>query len=263
MTKFPSDSKFRRSRSPERRRSSRTPDRRRRYSRSPDRREDRWRSRSRSRSRSPTRRGRKRSPFINEIARQLTKDALMTQPTPPQQFLPTPPASQALLPSPSFAPAPPTINSATYMPYDPSNPTSVNYEQPGMRMEFAGGPPVMYNNGRILVQVSPTGPSPQPVPAPVQTMYNHIRGIPGPPRSPPRSDSALRASPPGFKSDEYRPFSKSPSRERLKTPEPPVISDTKVNECEFSGCATFPLTFDPGSLVLKFSIELVVTHNWN
>ncbi|XP_015109783.1 serine/arginine repetitive matrix protein 1 isoform X2 [Diachasma alloeum] len=238
---------FRRSRSRERRR-TRTPDRKRRLSRSPVRRGS---PRRRSFSKSPDRR-RKRSPFINEIARQFRDEALMSTAS-VDQFIgrpgllptpmhPVPPASQHYLPMmdpvvPMGMPAP---TPAPFIPFDPSIPQPMSFEPVPMHqapIEYNAAP-VMYNQGAPIPQerfgLLPV-PSPQPVPAPANVeparyskTSKSLRRSPSPRRefSDGHYERKRERSPRGASSHNGglgRP-------DRLKTPEPPVISNSKPFE---------------------------------
>ncbi|XP_058809727.1 uncharacterized protein LOC131674929 [Phymastichus coffea] len=268
-----------RSRSRDRRRSrSRSYERRRsrsggRRSRSPF--ERRLRRRTLSRSRSPDR-ARRRSPFINELARQFSHDGMMpdkpmgpgTMPGygagPPMDprmgpgILPTPgmpgpsmmnpmhpgvvhPAAPVMHPGPR---GPPFLGyDGTSMPFEsPMNmgPTSVDFPGPGP-VDFPG--PAMFSQGLINPvaphPLRPVSPVPQPVPAPVigqgytaglGASLQHQLANSGPgsrDRYSPNASYSSRHS--GSPSDKmFR--NKNKREERMKTPEPPIISDVKPNE---------------------------------
>ncbi|XP_043284555.1 uncharacterized protein [Venturia canescens] len=268
----------RRSRSRDRHR-SRSMDRyRKRWSRSPNGRRSssrrRSNSRRRSRSKSSDRRvTRKRSPFINEIARQFGAEGLMqTEQT--AGFLPgIPPLLNPTFPQDQIAPVPPPSSMQQFMHHPgPPGPSGMHMQQGGnqqfvnfdprapMNFEPGRGPllhtpqpdyssaPIMYNQGNPQRAMQPQqgliGPpmlsmpmtSPQPVPAPVEPTpmsYNQNRGpshIPSETlqlhmemasrhgRSPKSSYPNLNLN-----SSAYNGLEAHHS-ERLKTPEPPVIS---------------------------------------
>ncbi|XP_050463382.1 serine/arginine repetitive matrix protein 1-like [Cataglyphis hispanica] len=282
----------RRSRSTERqrRRSSRSPASRR-YS-------PRRRSRTRTRSRSVEKRTRKRSPFINELARQLRNEAM--KPTSMNSSGYVPPATMEgiapLLNPPVYQqeaeprpppPPPPPSASSTYMhqpgPHAPplppssmlpipSGPPFINYESmPGVPpMNFEPMPPpapshilppadyssapVMYNQPNVVPPPPPSAIcptllptpvlSPQPVPAPVmdhtQIPYNPSHTMASVRRSPIRqfestSKSSNHSTAPSTASQNYTERGSAtsytefhaPHEERMKTPEPPVISKPK------------------------------------
>ena len=280
----------RRSRSRDRHRSPST-ERRKRYSRSP-------RRRSHSRSRSPDRR-RKRSPFINEIARQLRNEMEVastlnryTGPVPVNvtSFQSEPQSRPPLLPNPNFqlqgsvmaAPpvmpgplGPPGIPGSDVPPRIPG-PPFINFEPrpPGPLMNFDQmpahlRPPDFVSNPVLYGQPNPALPVPVPVPMPVAGPASGPSalgpaGLPLPVPSPqpvpapgpsehssgPYNQSRLPMSQmsPNKKSMEVNRNTNHPQQlnycdrrlsspynihemtreERLKTPEPPVISDSKV-----------------------------------
>ncbi|KAL6267456.1 hypothetical protein P5V15_000532 [Pogonomyrmex californicus] len=279
----------RRSRSMERlrRRSSRSPVSRR-YS-------PRRRSRTRTRSRSLEKRSRKRSPFINELARTLRNEArlptgvnsggyvppatmeeiapLLNPPTYKQEPEPRPPPPPSAPPSyvhqpGSLPPAPPS--SSSMLAPMPSGSSFINFEPmptvPLMNFEPMPPPhtpaPTTYSSGPILynqpnapsVQAPPPPaictpllsaplPSPQPVPPPAmdhaQITYNpsftvpfvqqsSIRQFEPPNKSlnhsttPSTSQNYTERGPAASYNEAY-----SPRQERMKTPEPPIISKPK------------------------------------
>ncbi|XP_011690922.1 PREDICTED: serine/arginine repetitive matrix protein 2-like isoform X2 [Wasmannia auropunctata] len=284
-----SRSRDRRSRSP-RRRSSRSPVSRR-YS-------PRRRSRTRTRSRSMEKRVRKRSPFINELARQLRNEAMSTGvntsgyvpsatmegiapllnppsykqeiesrpplPTQPPQPPPPPPPSVA---SP-YAPPPSAMLSSMpsgppFMNFEPMPPATplINFEPmppPSMTPVSYSAGPVMYNqpNAAAIQTPSPSVmcspllpvPSPQPVPPPVMdhanVSYNpsytvsfaqqsSVRQF-EPLNKPSNHSTASTTSSQNY--TEHGPAASSSSsyneaysshQERMKTPEPPIISKPK------------------------------------
>lgn len=284
----------RRSRSRDRQR-SRSMERFRRRSRSPINRRYSPRRRSRTRSRSLERRTRKRSPFINELARQLRNEAMISNSTyisassmegispimnapvytqeaevraplsqpymhqggpPTTAQPPQPPPPPSVLPMPSGVPQ--------FMNFDiPAPPPSMGFDAASLHpmppAHYSSGP-VMYNHNAVQTNAgmtTQTGPrtallptpqqaTPQPVPAP-GTMDHQVMGyVPQhglPPvvshldpsnnaGKPSNASVVLPPSSPNYK--DRRPSLSShngfqPREERLKTPEPPVISDTKVN----------------------------------
>ncbi|XP_017886243.1 actin cytoskeleton-regulatory complex protein pan1-like isoform X2 [Ceratina calcarata] len=261
----------RRSRSRERQRSrSRSMERlRRKSSRSPIRRYS-PRRRSRTRSRSVERR-RKRSPFINELTRQLRSEAIAqhanttgysvdniaplmnnvykeAEPRPLMQSmpyihqtgLPPPPMPPSVVPPPAPAPfinfenVPPTMN------FDP-----VPMSHPLPQTEYVSGP-VMYNQGnqpghRQPLLQTPDPTSPQQHEQPPSTVVDHVQPYPATSRQSPIQsfDFSIKKDSIGAGSSGYRERSRyadsyngyhGSREERLKTPEPPVISDTKQFE---------------------------------
>uniref|UniRef100_A0A0C9Q4C2 Srrm2_1 protein n=2 Tax=Fopius arisanus TaxID=64838 RepID=A0A0C9Q4C2_9HYME len=236
---------LRRSRSRDRHR-SRSPDRKRRLTRSPGRRSS---PRRRSYSKSPDRR-RKRSPFINEIARQFRDEALMSTTSSVDQFIGRP----GLLPTPVHPVVPPNHHylpmmdpvvsmglipqaPAAFMGFEPPAPPSINFEPVAMHSlphEY-NAPPVMYNQGAPVPQdrfgLLPV-PSPQPVPAPANesSRYSQVSASR-------RSSSPVRNEFSDGHYDRERDRRGASSRngglvraDRLKTPEPPVISKSKPFE---------------------------------
>ncbi|XP_076236293.1 uncharacterized protein LOC143180447 isoform X1 [Calliopsis andreniformis] len=267
----------RRSRSRERQR-SRSMDRlRRKISRSPIGRRYSPRRRSRTRSRSLERRTRKRSPFINELTRQLRNEALVTShintgyaPPPPMDGIPpminTNVYQPEAEPRPPM-PMPPYMHQPGLLPTPipppgpaPGGPPFMNFENSSQPMNFEPVPvhplpqteyvsgPVMYNQPNSSIQpphrppvlpapISP--PQPEPAPGPMDHapgVYNSSHGIPPPQQSPIQnfefSHKPKDSSPQNYRerrfTDSYNGY--HASEERLKTPEPPVISDTKQFE---------------------------------
>lgn len=288
MIKYFDREKPRRSRSfdrRDRRSRSRSLERRRR-SRSPfDRRRDRRRSHSRSPVRSPNR-ARRRSPFINELARQFQSDSSRPEnssehtvprspmgsmqnmgpgapppylqpgsgvppgviPGPPQQFDPRilpgvpsgmiPPAGGMLPTGPGMPmdiiPGPVMHPGGIMGPHGSMPNAYVNFDGiapvPGVNFDpLNRGPPTSeYSSNPVLYQGAPLAhsiqdTSPQPVPAP---------GLP--PAMYPMQSQPGYDHPHGSNSSYRRQRSPSPVRnrsrqeERMKTPEPPIISDYKV-----------------------------------
>ncbi|XP_072753833.1 uncharacterized protein [Anoplolepis gracilipes] len=290
----------RRSRSTERlrRRSSRSPASRR-YS-------PRRRSRTRTRSRSVEKRTRKRSPFINELARQLRNEAMMPtgvnsggyvqpamegiapllNPLPvyqqePEPRPPPPPSSApASIAPPTYMhqPGPPSLPPSSMLPissglpfmnFEPiSSVPPMNFEPPPPPppshilppTEYSSGP-VMYNQPNVTPPIqAPLPPSairppllpapvpaPQPVPAPVmdhtQIPYNPSHTMSSVRRSPIRQFESLNKpsnhsiAAPSTSSQNYAERGSAsytefhaPHKERVKTPEPPVISKPKQFE---------------------------------
>ncbi|KAK2588354.1 hypothetical protein KPH14_004369 [Odynerus spinipes] len=276
----------RRSRSRDRQRSRSMERFRRRTSRSPVNRRYSPRRRSRTRSRSLERRTRKRSPFINELARQLRNEAMMPPhvntgyiPPPPMEGISPimnapvyqpdaevrPPLPQPYMhPGGPQAPPPPPPPSSSVLPPMPTGvPPFMIFEIPAPPpMGFEPGPlhpmppahyssgPVMYNQSNPMATqpgVRPSllpapQPTPQPVPAPGPVdhpimVYAPQHGIPPvvPHLESPNKPANPAASPPPQSYNDHRPLSshngfQPPREERLKTPEPPVISDTKQFE---------------------------------
>ncbi|XP_067210872.1 serine/arginine repetitive matrix protein 1 isoform X2 [Linepithema humile] len=289
----------RRSRSRDRR--SRSTERlRRRSSRSPVSRRYSPRHRSRTRSRSVEKRPRKRSPFINELARQLRDGAMkptgvntggyvpsatMEEIFAPilnasefnQEAEPRPPPSVASSyvhqPGPLPPPPPPPPAASSMLPMA-GGPSFMNFEPiPPMNFEpippphtlppaeYSSGP-VMYNQpSSVPVQAPPPPPPPtirssllstpvpppQPVPAPImdhtQMPYNPSHGMPSVRQSPihqfeSSSKSSNHSAAPSTSSQSYTERGSStsynefraPREERMKTPEPPVISKPKQFE---------------------------------
>ncbi|KAG7199425.1 hypothetical protein KM043_014053 [Ampulex compressa] len=288
----------RRSRSRDRQR-SRSVERLRRRSRSPISRRYSPRRRSRTRSRSVDRRTRKRSPFINELARQLRNEAIIPpcvntgymqhtpidgmsplmnvpmyqpEPDPRPQMPPHAYMHQSGPSTPPPPPPPPTlppgvsINSgaAPYMNFDMQN-QPVNFDSMSLhtmpQAEYSSGP-VLYNQpntGSHQTTIRPSllpmpVPSPQPVPAPGvidhgQGKYNTMQRAPPIRRSPPRSYEPLNKSVTNMSiasscSQSYKDHRSAPAyngfhaprEERLKTPEPPVISASKQFEKTSLSC---------------------------
>ena len=222
-----------------------------------------------SRSRSPERRAaRKRSPFINEIARQFRNEGLFsTGPSP--GFLPgIPPLMNPGFPheQPSTpGPPPPMSQFVHHHPAPPSNHfgnhhfgsfEQMNFEPvPPPQPDYAAGP-IMYNPAQGVMQPPILGTvsigtmhSPQPVPPPRplnvtssmkfgnQTtrcivtipmdgppLRSHTDTIPSRSPTPPRRAYKETASKSTHSYESRR-------TERLKTPEPPIISNSKVNNC--------------------------------
>ncbi|XP_018369502.1 PREDICTED: protein SON-like isoform X1 [Trachymyrmex cornetzi] len=281
----------RRSRSRDRR--SRSMERsRRRLSRSPVSR--RYSPRRRTRSRSLEKRPRKRSPFINELARQLGHEAMSTavntsgyvpsatmegiapllnpstyqqeadralpptQPPPPQPPLP-PPSSSAMLPpmssGPSFMNFEP-IPTAPLMNFEPMPPPSMAPTiAPTMTPTSYASGPVMYNQPNAAAAAPPPVmcspllpvPSPQPVPPPVMdrahASYNPSYTAPFVQQSSIRQfesskksvNHSATSSTSSHKQNyaehgsatSYEDVYSPPQQERMKTPEPPIISKPK------------------------------------
>lgn len=260
----------RRSRSRERQRSrSRSMERiRRKSTRSPVRRYS-PRRRSRTRSRSVERR-RKRSPFINELTRQLRGEAIAQhantsgynvdnipplmntvyqepEPRPPMQ--PMPYIHQAgLPPPPPMPPSVPPPGAAPFINFE-NVPLTMNFDPipyPNLlpQTEYVSGP-VMYNQGKQpghrpppLLQ-TPVPTSPQQHEQPSSTVVDHVQPATSR-QSPIQSfDFPTKKEPIGAGGSGYRERSRyadsyngyhGSREERLKTPEPPVISDTKQFE---------------------------------
>ncbi|XP_034938484.1 serine/arginine repetitive matrix protein 2-like isoform X2 [Chelonus insularis] len=258
----------RRSRSRERRR-SRSMERfhRARWSRSPIGRHGD--SRHRSYSKSPDRR-RKRSPFINEITRQFRNEDLMPtdsmnqgymhqQPVPRNMQQPQPPMmmnpplhTSMNAPTQHYIPHPEPLSmhgpsgSSQYMSYDVPQGPPMSFES--MAVHSMG--PTEYSAGPVLYN-QPTNPvsmhqphsdyagvpmrSPQPVPAPSvdqPIIYNSQNSL-APMQLSPSSQPDRNQSDMGHHVYSEREVSyngSSMQRERLKTPEPPVISNTKPFE---------------------------------
>lgn len=277
----------RRSRSRDRQRSRSVERFRRRISRSPVNRRYSPRRRSRTRSRSLERRTRKRSPFINELARQLCNEAMMA-PHVNTGYIP-PPAMEGISPimnapvyqqdtevrpslSQSYmhlggpqAPPPQSAPSSSVLPPMSSGvPPFINFDIPvPPPMSFEAGsmhaiPPAHYSSGPVMYnQQSPlaTQPglrpsllptpqpqAPQPVPAP-GPVDHPVMGYAPQHKIPPvvshlESSNKLAnpiLSPSSQSYKDHRSLSshngfQPPREERLKTPEPPVISDTKQFE---------------------------------
>lgn len=317
-----SRSRDRRSRSTERlrRRSSRSPASRR-YS-------PRRRSRTRTRSRSVEKRTRKRSPFINELARQLRNEAMM--PTGVNSGGYVPPATMEEIapllnpssvyqqeaeprPPPPQPPPPPSVAPSTYIhqpgplapPPPPSSilpiptgPPFMNFEPmsgvPPMNFEpmpphtlppaeYSSGP-VMYNQPNVVPPIQPPlppsaicptllpvpVPSPQPVPAPVmdhtQIPYNPSHTMSSVRRSPIRqfestskptnqstasSTSSQNYAERGTSATSYTEFH-APREERMKTPEPPVISKPKVIFDTYNSDEYFDFVFNSTRSVYRY-----------
>ncbi|XP_043263096.1 serine/arginine repetitive matrix protein 2-like isoform X1 [Colletes gigas] len=268
----------RRSRSRDRQRSRSMERIRRKASRSPINRRYSPRRRSRTRSRSIERRTRKRSPFINELTRQLRNEAIVTShintgyaPPPPMEGIPplmnTVVYQQEAESRPPI-PMPPYIHQSGLPPPMPSNVTTpggpppfMNFENSSQSMNFDSVPlhplpqteyvsgPVMYNQSNTSsIQPAHRPPllpapisSPQPEPATgsmehAQTTYSSSHGIPSTQQSPIQNfeftnkskDKTSQNYRERFR-DSYNGYHAS-QEERLKTPEPPVISDTKQFE---------------------------------
>lgn len=274
----------RRSRSRDRHR-SRSGDRyRKRWSRSPNARRSTSRRRSssrrHSRTKSPDRRvTRKRSPFINEIARQFGAEGLMQGGQTPG-FLPgIPPLLTAGFSQDQISPVPPPTSMQQFMHHPgPPGPSGMHMQQGGnqqfvnfdprtpINFEAARGPllhtpqpdfsaaAMMYNQTNQLrplqqQQQGLLGPpmlsmpmtSPQPVPAPVESSasmsYLQNRGVPTIPtetlqlhmemtnrrgKSPNPSYTNLHSNSSAYNGIEPHHL------ERLKTPDPPVISKVTI-----------------------------------
>ncbi|XP_012521910.1 serine/arginine repetitive matrix protein 1 isoform X2 [Monomorium pharaonis] len=284
-------SRDRRSRSTERsrRRLSRSPVSRR-YS-------PRRRSRSRTRSRSLEKRVRKRSPFINELARQLRSEAMSTgvsasgyvpstmmegiapllnptfnqeaEPRPPTQpppSQPPPPPSPYVHqtgPTPPSSMIPPMQSRSSFVNFEPVPAATplMNFEPmplpslvPTMTPTSYASGPVLYNQPNATAPPPPVmcspllpipTPSPQPVPPPAMDHahmpYNSSYTLPfvQQPPVPPfeSSNKPNHSATPSASSQSYtekqRPAlssyneTYSPHQERMKTPEPPIISKPK------------------------------------
>ncbi|CAB0037815.1 unnamed protein product [Trichogramma brassicae] len=235
----------RRSRSLERRR-SRTPDHRRRSSRSPY----SERRRRRSISRSPNR-SRRRSPFINELARQFQADSMPMNPEPPMthghqqigglpgpdqmppSFMSVPPPGMMpggpppgmMVPPGMMAPQVPMMGGPPpYMGYD-ACPPGPSYG-PGVAPDY-GAPSVMYP-GVPSVPIM-RSMSPQPVPAAPSV------ALPMNPIYP--DDCTHQQMPANYytpNDPHYCTRSESPE-DRMRTPEPPIISDFKICQTDDPG----------------------------
>ena len=267
----------RRSRSRERQRSRSVERPRRKASRSPVNRRYSPRRRSRTRSRSLERRTRKRSPFINELTRQLRNEAIVTShintgyaPPPPMDGI-SPlmntvvyqqePESRPPMPMPSYmhqSGLPPPIPAGV----TPPGPPFMNFENSSQTMNFDSVPvhplpqveyvsgPVMYNQpntGSVqpghrppLLPAPISPPQPEPAAGPmehVQPAYSSSHGIPPSQQSPLQNfefpSKSKDTTSPNYRerrfTDSYNGYH-PPQEERLKTPEPPVISDTKQFE---------------------------------
>ena len=262
----------RRSRSRDRQRSRSMERLRRKVSRSPISRRYSPRRRSRTRSRSLERR-RKRSPFINELTRQLRNEAIMTShmnsgythPSPMDGISPLmnnvyqqEAESRPSMPIPSYMHqtglAPPMSSNITT-----GGPPFMNFENSSQPMNFDSVPlhplpqteyvsgPVMYNQPNTGSIQSTHRPAllPAPISSPqhesaastvehIQT-YNSSHGIPSTRQSPIQNFEFSNKSKDTISqnyrerrfTDSYNGYHTS-QEERLKTPEPPVISDTKV-----------------------------------
>ncbi|CAK9820327.1 hypothetical protein ANTQUA_LOCUS10593 [Anthophora quadrimaculata] len=264
----------RRSRSRDRQRSRSVERLRRKVSRSPISRRYSPRRRSRTRSRSLERR-RKRSPFINELTRQLRNEAIMTshmntgythpssmdgisplmnnvyqQETEPRPPIPIPPYMH----QPGLAP--PMSSGVTgggppFMNFE-NSPQTMNFDSvplhPLPQTEYVSGP-VMYNQPNTS-SVQPTH-RPALLPAPISSpqhepatssvehvqTYSSSHGISSTRQSPNQNFELLNKPkdtiPQNYRdrrfTDSYNGYHVS-QEERLKTPEPPVISDTKQFE---------------------------------
>ncbi|XP_015428998.1 PREDICTED: serine/arginine repetitive matrix protein 1-like [Dufourea novaeangliae] len=222
----------RRSRSRDRQRSRSVERIRRKVSRSPIRRYS-PRRRSRSRSRSVERRTRKRSPFINELTRQLRNEAIVTSHintgyAPPQPMDGIPPLINPV-PYPQDAEPRPPLPMAPYMhqsglpppppPMSSGGPPFINFENAPQPMNFDPVPllplpqteyvsgPVMYNQPNTGSIHPPHRPPLLPAPDKISPNYREQRSF----------------------RDSYNGYHLT-NEERLKTPEPPVISDTKQFE---------------------------------
>ncbi|XP_031844928.1 uncharacterized protein LOC116432351 isoform X2 [Nomia melanderi] len=271
----------RRSRSRDRQRSRSMERIRRKLSRSPIRRYS-PRRRSRSRSRSIERRTRKRSPFINELTRQLRNEAIVTShintgyaPPPSMDgispMMNTVPYQQEGESRPPPMPMPPYMHQTGLQPPPPppmssgvssSGPPFINFENSSQPMnfepvsihplpqtEYVSGP-VMYNQPNTS-SIQPTHRPPL-LPAPISSpqpelgagsmehppaAYNSSHGIPATRQSPIQnfefSNKSREKISPSYRErsfrDSYNGYHPS-QEERLKTPEPPVISDTKQFE---------------------------------
>ncbi|XP_068970838.1 serine/arginine repetitive matrix protein 2-like [Bombus flavifrons] len=264
----------RRSRSRDRQRSRSMERLRRKVSRSPISRRYSPRRRSRTRSRSLERR-RKRSPFINELTRQLRNEAIMTShmnsgythPSPMDGISPLmnnvyqqETESRPSMPIPSYMHqtglAPPMSSNITT-----GGPPFMNFENSSQPMNFDSVPlhplpqteyvsgPVMYNQPNTGSIQSTHRPAllPAPISSPqhesatstvehIQT-YNSSHGIPSTRQSPIQNFEFSNKSKDTISqnyrerrfTDSYNGYHTS-QEERLKTPEPPVISDTKQFE---------------------------------
>ncbi|XP_043800834.1 uncharacterized protein LOC122719243 [Apis laboriosa] len=264
----------RRSRSRDRQRSRSMERLRRKISRSPISRRYSPRRRSRTRSRSLERR-RKRSPFINELTRQLRNEAIMTShmntgyvhPSPMDGISPlinnvyqqeTEPRTSMSMPSyihqtvlaPSISSSI-TNSGSAFINYEnssqPMNFDSVSLH-PLPQTEYVSGP-VMYNQPNTS-SIQPTH-RPALLPAPISSpqhestvstvehvqTYNSSHGIPSTCQSPIQTFEFSNKSKDTISqnyrerrfTDSYNGYHAS-QEERLKTPEPPVISDTKQFE---------------------------------
>ncbi|XP_076757835.1 uncharacterized protein LOC143427509 isoform X3 [Xylocopa sonorina] len=263
----------RRSRSRDRQRSRSMERLRRKASRSPIGRRYSPRRRSRTRSRSMERR-RKRSPFINELNRQLRNEAIMTSHmntgythTAPMEGIP-PMMNNVYQPEGEPRPPlpmPPYIHQSGLAPpmqppnVPPGGPPFMNFENSSQPMNFDPVPmhplpqteyvsgPVMYNQSNTGAIQPPHRPPllPAPVSPPqhepsastvehVQP-YNSSHGIPPARQSPIQNFDFTNKSKDNQSyrerrfTDSYNGYHAS-QEERLKTPEPPVISDTKQFE---------------------------------
>ncbi|XP_076301166.1 uncharacterized protein LOC143219166 isoform X2 [Lasioglossum baleicum] len=269
----------RRSRSRDRQRSRSMERIRRKVSRSPIRRYS-PRRRSRSRSRSVERRTRKRSPFINELTRQLRNEAIVTTHintgyAPPPTMDGIPPLMNAVpyqtegesrppLPMPPYMhqaglpPPPPLMSSGVasggppFMNFESSS-QPMNFEpvplHPLPQTEYVSGP-VMYNQPNTssippphrapLLPAPISSPQPEPAVGPMEhppATYNSSHGIPPARQSPIQTfefpNKSREKISPSYRErsfrDSYNGYHDS-QEERLKTPEPPVISDTKQFE---------------------------------
>lgn len=265
----------RRSRSRERQRSRSMERLRRKVSRSPIRRYS-PRRRSRTRSRSLERRTRKRSPFINELTRQLRNEAIVTShintgyaPQSSMDGIPSlmnanvyqqesesrPPMSMPpYMHQSGLPPAPPMPSGVApggpppFMNFE-NSPQPMNFDavpvHPLPPAEYVSGP-VMYNQPNtssiqpphrlplLPAPISPPQPESAGGPMDHAPTYSSSHGIPPPQQSPIQnfefSSKSKDTSPQNYRerrfNDSYNGY--HGSDERLKTPEPPVISDTKV-----------------------------------
>lgn len=245
---------------------------RRKVSRSPISRRYSPRRRSRTRSRSLERR-RKRSPFINELTRQLRSEAIMTShmntgythSSPMDGISPllNNVYQQETEPRPSMS-MPSYIHQSGLAPPMPSNITTggapfMNFENSSQTLNFDSVPlhslpqteyvsgPVMYNQPNTS-SIQPTH-RPALLPAPISSpqhesaastvehvqAYNSSHGISSTRQSPIQNFEFSNKSKDTISqnyrdcrfTDSYNGYHAS-QEERLKTPEPPVISDTKV-----------------------------------
>ncbi|XP_054010749.1 protein SON-like isoform X1 [Hylaeus anthracinus] len=266
----------RRSRSRDRQRSRSMERIRRKASRSPINRRYSPRRRSRTRSRSIERRTRKRSPFINELTRQLRNEAIVTShintgyaPPPPMDgispLMNTVVYQPEAEPRPPMPPMPPYIHQPGLPPPMSSGvtpgsgpPPFINFEHSSQTVNFDSVPlhplpqteyvsgPVMYNQPNAnsiqpahrppLLPAPITSPQPEPATGSMEhtpTAY----GLQTPPQqsqiqnfefSSKSKDKASKKYRERYR-DSYNGYQAS-QEERLKTPEPPVISDTKQFE---------------------------------
>ncbi|XP_076175979.1 uncharacterized protein LOC143151081 [Ptiloglossa arizonensis] len=268
----------RRSRSRDRQRSRSMERIRRKASRSPINRRYSPRRRSRTRSRSIERRTRKRSPFINELTRQLRNEAIVTShintgyaPPPPMDGI-SPLMNSVVYQQEAESrppmPIPPYIHQSGLPPPMPSGVTTgggpppfMNFENSSQAMNFDSVPlhplpqaeyvsgPVMYNQPNTssiqpahrppLLPAPISSPQPEPTTGSMehaQTAYSSSHGVSSSRQSPIQNfeftnkskDKASQNYRERFRGS-YNGYHAS-QEERLKTPEPPVISDTKQFE---------------------------------